>query len=84
MSIETNSNYSGMRHKQILYQVPKLRNSTTTTATATTTTTTTSTTTTWDHGGVPYEGPHENPRSLSSPKAEKYLAEKNLTDGLTE
>ena len=31
----------------------------------------TTTTTTWDHWGVPGEGPRENPRSLSSPKAEK-------------
>merc|ERR1712055_1122726 len=53
-----------------LYQVPKLRNATTTTATTATTATTT-TTTTWVHGGVPYEGPRENPKSLSSPKSEK-------------
>ena len=50
-----------------LYQVPKLRNSTTTTATTTTTTTTT-----WDYGGVPYEGPRENPKSLSRTKAENF------------
>ena len=56
-----------------LYQVPKLRNTTTITATTTTTTTTTTTntTTTWSSQGVPGGGPHENPRSLSSPKAEK-------------
>ena len=59
-----------------LYQVPKLRNATTTTATTTTTTTTTTTstttttTTTWDHRGDRGGGPRENPRSLSSPKAE--------------
>ena len=62
-----------------LYQVPKLRNATTTTATTTTTTTntntntttTTTTTTTWVPWGDPGGGPRENPRSLSSPKAEK-------------
>ena len=29
-------------------------------------------TTTWDHRGDPGGGPRENPRSLSSPKAEKF------------
>ena len=47
-----------------LYQVPKLRNATTTT-------------TTWDHTGVLGGGPRENPRSLSSPKAEKFPFEKS-------
>ena len=48
---------------------------TTTTATAAaaaaTTTNTTTITTTWGHCGIPGEGPCENSRSLSSPKAEK-------------
>ena len=30
-----------------------------------------------DLWGVPYEGPRENPRSLSSPKAEKFESGKN-------
>ena len=30
----------------------------------------------WDHGGDPGGGPRENPRSLSSPKAEKFEFEK--------
>ena len=69
-----------------LYQVPKLRNTTTitattttTTITTTTTTTTITTTTTWSSQGVPGGVTHENPRSLSSPKAEKFLAEKIST-----
>ena len=50
-----------------LYQVPKLRNTTTTTATNTTTTTTntnTTSTNTQNHRQVPGGGPRENPRSL--------------------
>ena len=60
-----------------LYQVPKLRNTTTITDTTnpttstTTTITTTTTTTTWSSGGVPGGGPRENPSSLSSPRAWK-------------
>ena len=62
---------------QGLYQVLKLRHTTTTIASTTTNTTTctntTTNTTSWDHRGVPGGGPRENPRSLSSPKAEKYV-----------
>merc|ERR1712030_201154 len=47
-------------------------------------TTTTTTTTTWDHRGVLGGGPRENPRSLSSPKAEKFESGKKLTDGPTD
>ena len=63
-----------------LYEVPKLRNTTTTTATTTTTTNT------WDHWHIPVGGPRENPRSLSSPKAEKFEFDFFLyfsTDGQT-
>ena len=44
---------------------------TTTTNTTNTNSTTTTTTTTWDHCWLPGGGPHENPRYLSIPKAEK-------------
>ena len=64
-----------------LYQVLKLRNTAATTATTTSTTTTTTTTTTtitttWAHRRDPGGGPRENPKSLSSPKAEKELQHK--------
>ena len=35
-------------------------------------------------GGVPGGGPRENPRSVSSPKAEKFLAVKIVTDRPTD
>ena len=60
-----------------LYQLLKLRNTTTTTATTTTTTT-------WDHRGDPGGGPRENPRSLLSPKAEEFATEKLWTDRPTD
>ena len=59
-----------------LYEVPTLRNTPTTTAAATTTTTT-NTTTTLGHWGFQGGSPRENPRSLSSPKVEKFDFEKN-------
>ena len=81
--------FLGEVHPKItrLYEVPTLRNTPTTTAASTTTTTTTitiiitttttTTTTTLGHWGVPGGSTRENPRSLSSPKVEKFDFEKN-------
>ena len=38
----------------------------------------------WGDAGVLGGGPRENPMSLSSPNAEKFLAKKKLTDRPTE